>query len=196
MRRTFRRTPVGLAIGLAVLLVAVGGTAQAKQENPNKTGARFHGPGEYHPDASSTEWSAAGIGQRACISSPNFEGNAAFIVALDVPDGASITKVTAYYYDIDPSEQLTFQVVFSEPGLTDVLDGFTEVTSVDGTPTGPPGGAQSVDLIPTAPVPVDNANRRYFLYSDFSACGTTVGAPGEESLSLLLDGIRVEYTLK
>jgi hypothetical protein len=168
-------------------------TAYAKQGGPDKTGARFYTPREYRTGDSEIGFAQAGIGQLACTSSPHIEGNAAFEVALDLPDGASITRVTAYYYDRDPAEHLSFQVGFSEPGVSDALDGFTEVTSVDGS-SEPPGDPQSVDLIPIAPVPVDNSNRQYFLAGTFSACGTTVDL-GEGSFpSLLLDGVRVEYT--
>jgi hypothetical protein len=191
-----RRAWAGLALGAIALLLVLGGTAYAKQDEPNKTGARFYSPSEYRTIDSEVGSSGAGVGQFTCTSSPYIEGNAEFKIPVDIPDGARITKVTAYYYDTDPSEHLGFVVGFSEPGVSDVLDGFTEVTSVDGAPTGPPGSAQSLDLIPTAPVAVDNANRRYFVSATFSACGTTSGGPGEEFPTLLLDGVRVEYTLK
>lgn len=193
MRRIKRRTrwgTAGLVLGLIALLLVLGGTAYGKQ-----TGAKFYNTWDYRTGDSNVDFGNAGVGQLACLGSPNSEGNAAFVLNFSVPDGASITKVTAYYYDTDPAEQLRFQMSFSEPGVSDALDGFTDVTSVDGNPAaGPPGGPQSVELIPTAPVAVDNANRRYFLYAEFSACGTMNSGPEGEFPSLLLDGVRVEYT--
>lgn len=194
-RHTYRAWAV-LALGTTALVLALGSSAYAKQDEPNKTGARFYSPSEYHTIDTKVGSSGAGVGQFWCTSSPYIEGNAAFFLPVDIPDGARITKVTAYYYDTDPAEHLSFQVIFSEPGLIDVLGEFAEGTSVDSVPAGPPGSAQSIDLIPSAPVAVDNANRRYLVSATFSACGTTSGGPGEEFPTLLLDGVRVEYTLK
>jgi hypothetical protein len=191
-----RRVSAGLVIGLIALLLVVSGTAYGKQEAPSKTGARFYGPADYRVPDSEIGYSGAGVGQFTCTSSPYIEGHAAFTVALDVPDGASITKVTAYHYDFDPAEHLTFQVGFSEPGVSDGLDGFAPGTSVDGTPEGFPGGPQSVEMIPTAPVRVDNVNRQYFLTAEFSACGTMADFGEGAFPTLLLDGVRVEYALK
>jgi hypothetical protein len=184
-----------MIVAFIALLAAMGGTGYAALDKSAKTGARFYSPQEYEPGGSDTGYSAAFVGQRVCTSSPNIEGNAGFTVPLDLPDGASITKVTAYYYDQDPDEELSFQMGSHEPGVSDALANFSEATSSDGT-SFPPGGAQGAVLIPTSPVPVDNANRRYFLSANFSACGTTTETEEGTVPSLALDGVRVEYTTK
>jgi hypothetical protein len=194
--RRARPSPA-MMVAFVALFAAMGGGGYAAFAAPTtKTGAKFYAPSDYLPPGdSNVDYGGVGLGQLFCGSSPNIEGNYAFAATLDnLPDGASITKVTAYYNDYDPNEQLTFQVGSHTPGVSDVLEEFAPATSTTGSTSDP---LSSVEMTPTSPVVVDNASRRYFVAADFSACGTTVGTPGvDEQPSLQLDGVRVDYRLK
>ena len=195
MRRDHVRRPsAGTILGLIALVVAMGGTGYAAPGGSKKAAAKFYGPNDWGPNDSRVGYQHEFLGQIVCTSSPHEEGGQAFSLSLDnLPDGASITKVTAYYGDTEPDEHLTFGVGFSRPGLSDFLEGFPSAESVDGPGVGDGETPSSVELVPTSPVLVDNANRRYLASANFSACGTTDedGFP-----SLALDGVRVDYTLK
>lgn len=195
MDRSRRARPSpAMVVAFVALVLAMGGGGYAAFAAPaKKTGAKFYAPSDYLPGDSNVDYGAVGIGQRFCGSSPDISGTAEFRAAFDnLPDGARITKVTAFYSDLDADEQLSFQVGSHTPGVSDALEEFAEATSSNGT-----GDLQSVEMTPTSPVAVDNANRRYFVAATFSACGTTTGTPGvDEFPTLILDGVRVDYTLK
>lgn len=195
--RRVNRPSSGTVIGMIALVLAIAGggyaaVGAAPQTPQQKTGARFYGANDYSPGDTRVGYQHEFVGQIVCTSSPLGDGpGTAFWLSFDnLPDGASITKITVYYVDTDEAEDLTFRPAVWVGGAPDELDEFTAATSTTG-PGSPPAGVQSLTMTPTSPVPVDNANRRYLLLANFSsgACGNWgAGNPG-----LALDGVRVDF---
>lgn len=198
---TFFRRGAGVTVAAAALalVLVLGGTGQAK--NDKKEFADFYAASEWMPGNSEVGYRGQLIGSRDCFEASSAEGEEWFAIPIDVPDGAEITKVTFYYLDSEPDEQLRFHVGFHTVGFGDPFEEFPEATSVTvdrsgGDPdTNPADVMQSVDVTPTSPVVVDNTDRRYVVAAGFSACGTFTPDP-DDTTWLLLDGVRVHYTLK
>jgi hypothetical protein len=185
MRGALRFRP-SAARGLAVvaLLAALGGAGYAvRGADAKQVVTKFYSPRDWQPQDSSTSYGTIGKGQVLCRAAPGAVENVAFFdLRFDVPDGATITRITYYFTDADPAGELEFFVASSEAGGAGA---YQSVKSTDR----PSGGFGSVELNPLPAEDgfpqVNNARLGYFMSAAFRPCN------GNESR--FLDGVRIEY---
>jgi hypothetical protein len=193
----------------AVVLLAMTGVLAAVNPASGKGPTRgsnvvtqFYGPGELVL-SQTAEWGGAYKGSLACTSTSDNSAQDGVYLPFDLPDGASITKVTPWFLDFAqgtedanpldpdftyPTNALTFQVVVTHVGYSDIEPAFDYAFSTD-----TPLDFRSVELTPTAPVVVDAGSERYGLSVRFGACGSTVTLDDGDFPALVMDSVQVEY---
>ena len=134
-----------------------------------RTWSAFH----FAPGRSSIDYSNAGPGRTTTT------GMASFNAPLDLPQGARVTRVTGYFVDNNPTQDLTFFLVRNNPSAGDA-----EVlgqVSTDGSSS----AVRSVSFEPSGVV-IDNETRAFSISGQF---------PGYDPSNLVFHGMRVEYAL-
>src|SRR5438045_1766057 len=104
--RLCRPSPATIVAVVAVVLAMSGTGYAALGGNAGKAGQRFFSTDRWLPGGSEVHYAGIFIGSRICTQSP--PGGGSFAIPLELPDGASITKVTFYYFDFDPNNSLEF----------------------------------------------------------------------------------------
>jgi hypothetical protein len=195
MRKTLGiLTTIGLVAG--ILALGPGGAVLGKQAVAK---AVLYDPLDYQPVSSfvgfqmrygRNEYS----GGLNCTSPDPYVGRGSFRLAFDLRDGAGLTKVTVWYGDLNPDKALLFEVWDRgggyEPEIGGGIPGM-RAESLTGIPD-PEEPPQYLELVPTSPVIVDNAQHRYSLSAIFEQCDDLVN---DVDAWLALGEVRVDYTI-
>src|SRR5262245_16523162 len=105
--------------------------------------------------------------------------DAAFTMPLDLPQGAQVTRVTGYFSDNNPTQNITFFLVRQEPSAGDA-EAIGQVSS-----NGASGAVRSASFTPSNVV-IDNESAAYSVTGQF---------PGFDPSNIGFYGMKVEYTL-
>ena len=135
--------------------------------------AKTYSAFDFTPIRSSIAYSNSGPGRTTS------SGDAGFIASLDLPQGARVTRVTGYFVDSNPTQDITFFLSRLDPSAGDI-ETLAQVSS-DGSSS----AVRSASFEPSGVV-VDNETRAFSLSAEF---------PGFDPSNIVFHGMSVQYTL-
>jgi hypothetical protein len=139
----------------------------------------IYGAAEFHPNGSDITYSPSSAGLFALSLG---SGGNSFKKQLDLPNGAQITRISAYVIDNDPVNNMTIEVTRNQPSLNMSQ---TYLIAFSTTNASTSLNVQTITTSGTPLLTIDNSKYAYFLRYQPSIIGS----------NHILVGVQVEFTV-